>query len=285
MDARDQGHADREGETFQPAGLRDGILGFAFGVVTGAAAGLIGVGGGEFRIPVLLHVLRLPVKIAAGVNMAIGLFVVTLGVVRRWGQQAWSSDDLILGAVMVAASLLGATIGSRQAHRFSSPLLKKVVCVYLFAVGVWMVIEAVAHAENVLLEPNGLARWVLAAVVGFAIAVLSGMLGVAGGEMRIPALIYLFALPVKEAGTISLLVSVPTVAAGAFTYRRLGHIPNRVLVIAVFMGVGSVVGVLLGAALLPLVDKHTIKGLLGIILLLATVCLLLPGLFNGKRSS
>ncbi|MCI0456741.1 MAG: sulfite exporter TauE/SafE family protein, partial [Gemmataceae bacterium] len=173
---------------------------------------------------------------------------------------------------------------SRQAHRFSSPLLKKVVCVYLFAIGVWMVLEALAHAENVLLDPTGLVRWVLAAVVGFVIAGLSGVLGVAGGEMRIPALIYLFALPVKEAGTISLLVSVPTVAAGAFTYRRLGHIPNRVLVVALVMGLGSILGVLVGAALLPLVDKHTVKALLGVILLLATACLSLPGLFNGKRT-
>jgi uncharacterized membrane protein YfcA len=256
MTTKELGHEDREGEPFRPAGLRDGILGFVFGAVIGAAAGLIGVGGGEFRIPVLLHVLRLPVKIAAGVNMLIGLFVVMLGVVRRWGQQEWSRDDLILGAVMMVASLLGAAIGARQAHRFSSPFLKIVVCIYLLVVGAWMVIEAVAHAENVLLEPSGLARWVLAAVIGFVIAALSGVLGVAGGEMRIPALIYLFALPIKEAGTISLLVSVPTVAAGAFTYRRLGHVPNRVLVVALLMGLGSILGVLIGAALLPLVDKH-----------------------------
>ena len=39
------------------------------------------------------------------------------------------------------------------------------------------------------------------------------------------------------------------------------------------MGVGSLIGVLIGASLLPVVDKHTIKGLLGVILLLATVSL------------
>jgi hypothetical protein len=285
MTTKEQATTTPEGETFQSAGLSDGILGFVFGVVIGAAAGLIGVGGGEFRIPVLLHVLRLPVRIAAGVNMLIGLFVVTLGVARRWGQHAWSSDDLILAAVMVVASLLGAALGSRQAHRLTSPLLKKIVCVYLLVVGAWMVIEALAHAESVFLEPSGLVRWVLAAGVGFVVAFLSGVLGVAGGEMRIPALIYLFALPIKEAGTISLLVSVPTVAAGAFTYRRLGHIPNRVLVVALLMGLGSILGVLIGAALLPLVDKHTVKALLGVILLLATACLSLPGFFNGKNSS
>src|SRR5262249_31670113 len=125
--------------------------------------------------------------------------------------------------------------------------------------------------------------WALAAVVGLLIAAASGALGVAGGEMRIPALMYLFALPVKVAGTVSLIASIPTVAAGAAAYRRLGHLPNRVAILSVLMGVGSLLGVLVGASLLPYVDKHTLKALLGVILLAATVVLTLPGLFNARR--
>jgi uncharacterized membrane protein YfcA len=105
--------------------------------------------------------------------------------------------------------------------------LKRIVCVYLLVVGVWMVVEALAHAEHTLLEPSGPPRWILAALVGSLIATVSGALGIAGGEMRIPALMYLFGVPVKEAGTISLIASIPTVAAGAFTYRRFGHIPSH----------------------------------------------------------
>jgi uncharacterized membrane protein YfcA len=262
---------------------RGGSLGFGLGIVIGAVAGLIGVGGGEFRIPVLLYVLRLPVKIAAGANTVIGLFVVVLSVARRWGQQQLTADDLTVGSVMAVASIVGATLGAKQAHRLSSPLLKRVVCVYLLVVGVWMVVEGLADAEHTLLEPSGPAKWILVALVGLLIAVVSGALGVAGGEMRIPALMYLFAVPVKEAGTISLIASIPTVAAGALTYRRLGHIPNRVLVLSLLMGAGSIVGVLVGASQLPLVDKHTLKALLGAILLVATVCLTLPGLVNGGQ--
>ena len=101
-------------EMIEPVHGRRGTLGFIFGILIGAAAGLIGVGGGEFRIPVLLHVLRLPVKVAAGVNTVIGLLVVVLSVSRRWGRQRLTADDLTLGAVMAVASILGATIGVRQ---------------------------------------------------------------------------------------------------------------------------------------------------------------------------
>lgn len=261
----------------------EGALGLVLGVVIGAAAGLIGVGGGEFRIPVLLHVLRLPVRIAAGANMVIGLFTVTLGTWRRWGQHELSSDVLTLAAIMAVASLFGAVVGVRQAHRLPVTLLKRIVCAYLLVVGVWMIFEALAHAEAALLNPQGVLKWSLAAVFAFAIALASGSLGVAGGEMRIPALMYFFAIPVKEAGTVSLLVSIPTVAAGALSYGRLGYIPRRALSVALLMGVGSLAGVLIGAALLPHVDKHMIKGLLGAILLLATLGLMLPGLKLGRN--
>lgn len=108
-------------------------------------------------------------------------------------------------------------------------------------------------------------------LVAFAIAVVSGVLGVAGGEMRIPARLYLFGVPIVEAGTLSLAVSIPTVAAGAFADRRLGGIPNSAVPIAVAMGVASAVGVLIGAAWLPYAGREVIKGTLGVVLLLATV--------------
>jgi uncharacterized protein len=252
-----------------------GSLAAVFGVITGAAAGLIGVGGGEFRIPFLLYLFGSEVKTAAGVNLVVGLFTVCLAFIRRWGQHAWAAEDIMLAAVFTVASLFGAVLGARQAHRWSSPFLRKIVCLYMLVVGAWMISEALSQTDHVLLSPQGITKILLAALCGLAIAAVSAALGVAGGEMRIPALMYLFAMPITAAGTISLLVSIPTVAAGALTYRRLGHVPNRVLLIAIVMAGGSLAGVVIGTSFLPLVNKHVLKGILGIILLLATAALAL----------
>jgi uncharacterized protein len=257
---------------------REGLLGFGYGLVIGAAAGMIGVGGGEFRIPVLLHVLRLPVRVAAGANTIIGLAVVILGAVRRLPQYEWQSSDSGMVVAMVVALLAGALIGARMADHVPLTPLKAFVIGYLLLVGVWMIVEAFLHADHVLLNPSGVFRIILATVVSFVIAAISGSLGVAGGEMRIPALMYLFAMSIKQAGTLSLIISIPTVAAGAVAYRKMGHIPNRVLTVAMVMRAGSLVGVLIGAALLPYVNKHALKAILGAILLLATACLLFPWL-------
>jgi uncharacterized membrane protein YfcA len=241
------------------------------GLLTGLAAGFVGVGGGEFRIPILVRVLRFPIPQAAGINLVVGLFTVTLGVFRRWGQHPFGGDAVVLLGVMALASAAGATLGVLGRRRLPVRLLGLAVRAYLVVVGLWMLYEAIAHVEHVLVDPSGAARWVLAAAVAFAIAVVSGVMGVAGGEMRIPALLYLFGVPIVEAGTLSLLVSIPTVAAGALTDRRLGGIPNAVLRVTLVLALASLAGVWLGAMLLPYANRELIKGTLGVVLLLASV--------------
>jgi uncharacterized membrane protein YfcA len=254
------------------------------GVATGAAAGLVGVGGGEFRLPVLLYLFGSQLRTAAGVNLVVGLFTVVLSLLRRWPHQIWSSDDAVLAGVLVASSLAGAVAGARGAARLATPLLRKLVASYLFVVGVWMIVEAIARADRTFLEPEGLTRLLLAAVIGWTIAVASAAMGVAGGEMRIPALMYLFGVSIRSAGTISLLVSIPTLAAGALTYRRLGHVPNGALPVALAMATGSLAGVWLGVALLPQVDSHTLKAVLGGVLVLATLGIVRAGAALDTRA-
>jgi len=55
-----------------------------FGLLFGFAAGLIGVGGGEFRLPVLLYVANLPILISVAVNLVIGLLSVSISFLRRF---------------------------------------------------------------------------------------------------------------------------------------------------------------------------------------------------------
>jgi uncharacterized protein len=246
------------------------IAGTGLGVTTGFAAGLIGVGGGEFRLPGLLYLLR-DVRTTAAVNMVVGLATVSLSLIRRRSTLAWTGEWLLLVGIFAIASALGSVLGVVQSRRLASPTLRRVVQGYLILVGFWMLGEALtATSHGITLSP-GIGRAVAAFGLGFAIAAVSGALGVAGGEMRIPALHYLFGLSLVEAGTISLAASIPTVAAGALAYRRLGHLPSPALGLAGVVAAASLIGVFGGTAVLPFVDRHTLKGVLGAILLFAAL--------------
>lgn len=244
-----------------------------FGLITGIAAGLIGVGGGEFRLPFLLYYFKNP-KTAAAVNLLVGLLTVVVSALRRFSLHQWSLDEIALTVVLIAASLGGAWAGVHYAHRLPLRLLKGGIVGYLLIVGLWMLFEASVGVEHIFWAPQGMIRLGAGFVMGFVIALASAAFGVAGGEMRIPALLYFLAVPIKEAGTISLVASVPTVAMGALRYHSLGYLSREARLVAAAMGLSSVVGVFLGSALLSGVSRHVLKGCLGAILLLAPLALL-----------
>lgn len=254
-----------------------GILSFISGVVIGIAAGLLGVGGGEFRIPVLLYLLRDRPRSSAAVNLLVGAFTVMISLARRWNDQAWTSDAIAMAVVLAVGSLAGAILGARRASSLPLNLFRRAIEIYLFVVGAWMLFEGLTHTERILLSPTGTARLVIMFVVAVVVAFASAAVGVAGGELRIPALLYLCALPIKAAGTLSLVASLPTVIAGGATYRMKGELPREALSVALWMAAGSVIGVIIGAYFLPRVTGHSLKAILGAVVLAAAAGLVAQG--------
>lgn len=265
---------DIENPRLKPISPVPHLVSLGFGLITGIAAGLIGVGGGEFRLPLLLHYLKDRPKTAAGINLLVGLFTVALSLARRWGLHRWEIGDMVFVTLLAIASAAGALAGARFAHSLGATLLKRIIVAYLLLVGAWMLFESFSGKEHVFWQPQGAVKLISGLLVGFGIAFASATFGVAGGEMRIPALLYIFAFSIKEAGTVSLAASVPTVATGALSYRLLGHMPKEAIIVAAVMGTGSLVGVLLGTALLPWVGGHLLRGVFGVILLAASVGLI-----------
>ncbi len=76
------------------------------------------------------------------------------------------------------------------------------------------------------------------------------MVGVAGGEYRIPVLVFLFGLGIKVAGTTSQLVSLPTILVALWKHKTMGFVTRGAVRMAAVMGAGSVVGAVIGTAIL-----------------------------------
>ena len=69
-------------------------------------------------------------------------------------------------------------------------------------------------------------RLVVSVVLGLMIGLVSSLLGVAGGELAIPTLLFAFGADIGAAGTASLLISLPTVAVGVLRHSRPG--PSKI---------------------------------------------------------
>ncbi|MCX8153209.1 MAG: sulfite exporter TauE/SafE family protein [Candidatus Bathyarchaeota archaeon] len=255
-----------------PATTKRIIAALFFGFLMGIAAGLIGVGGGEFRIPILLYVLGLPVLTAIAVNLLVGFLTVLVSFLRRFQLGLFTMHALNIALIMSLSSILGSYIGAASTVKIQKTLLKKLLAIFLVIVGLKIGLEPFIHIPLPLHFTLGpIEETALAVLVGLAIGIISGMLGVAGGEFRIPALIYLFNFDIVVAGTTSLFVSIPTVATGFTKHHQLGHTNKGAIVVAVMMGASSVVGALIGASYAGVIEKDILKMLLGVILILATV--------------
>ncbi len=118
---------------------------------------------------------------------------------------------------------------------------------------------------------------VLAIALGLAAGVLSGLFGVGGGMLFVPALVAL-GLGQLEAQATSLLAILPTVAAGAWNQRRYGNFRPR---IALELGVASIAGVGVGALAAIALPEDVLRRLFAVLLLLVAVRLALRT--NGAR--
>lgn len=256
--------------------LRDFLVAAFFGFLIGFVAGLLGVGGGEFRLPVLICMLGFPVVVAVAANLVIGILTVVASLLARLALGVFDSSGLGLIVVMSVGSVFGAYAGAAITDRVSERRLKYAVGVLLFALGLKMVQGAIFHEApygQIFSPPVDL---LIAATLAGLIGVVCGALGVAGGELRIPMLIYLFNQPIKTAGTTSLATSLPTVATGALKHRRMGHLSRNALYVCLAMGIPSIFGAYIGAAFVPGASEFFLKMLLGVILLLAMVRVVKP---------
>jgi len=248
------------------------ILGFIIGII----AGLLGVGGGEFRLPVLICLIGFPVAIAAAANLIIGLLTIIVSLVTRLTGGMVLPEAIGVIIMMSATSILGAYAGAAITDRVKERYLKSAVAVLLVVIGVKIIYDAFVHEAASGLALGYLASLSLAALFGALIGVVSGALGVAGGELRIPVFMYFFNMPIKVAGTASLLVTIPTVATGAVKHTRMKHVSRGVVIICVAMAIPSAVGAVIGGRLALAAGEAFLKALLGTVLLLATVRIVKP---------
>ena len=262
---------EREGGTVNQT--RSLPASFGGGAIIGALGGLIGLGGAEFRLPLLIGAFRFPPLQAVILNKAMSLIVVASALPFRAAAVPFTSVAAHWSVIvnLLAGSLLGAWFGAGWAIRLASQTLYRVIAIMLLLIAVVLVLGHDRATSAAVL--TGAAQMVAGVVAGFVIGIVAALLGVAGGELLIPTLVLLFGADIKLAGSLSLAVSLPTMLVGFARYSRdrsfvvLGENRGFVLV----MAIGSIVGSFIGGQLLGIVPTPVLLPLLALILVLSAL--------------
>ncbi len=242
------------------------------GAAVGFLSGMFGVGGGFLMTPLLIFS-GIPAVVAVGTEAA---QIVASSVSGAIAQYRRNNVDVKMGVVLLAGGLLGSVIGVemvkilRQAGQFELFVAMGYV-VFLGVIGALMLIESIVTLRKTRLGSAPSARrpgqhsWIhglpfkmrfhrsklyISAVpplmIGAFVGFLAAIMGVGGGFIMVPAMIYLLRVPTNVVVGTSLFQIVFVTAAINMLHATENK--NVDVVLALLLMIGGVVGVQLGAA-------------------------------------
>ena len=212
----------------------------AIGILGGLLSGLFGIGGGTIIVPALALWLSMPQKLSAGTSVAAILPTAIVGATTYAVQ---GNVDWIAAALLAAGIVVGAQVGSLLLSRLSVSAIQWGFIGFLAVVivSLWFVVPQ--RDDVISMSP---ALGVLLVVTGFVTGILSGLLGVGGGVVVVPVLMFFFGASDLIAKGTSLLMMIPGSLSGTIGNLKRGNVDLRA---AAYIGVAASVCVPFGSML------------------------------------
>jgi len=205
----------------------------------GLSLGLIGGGGSIITVPLLVYVMGVEPHAAMGMSLGVvgATSLVGAGMHYRSG-----TVRLRTGLIFAAAGMLGAYFGTRLTYMLSDAALLLTFAGLMIVVALRMLMSGAGEGDG---AGRAAPLWTIL-TAGAGVGVLTGFLGVGGGFLIVPALVFFGGLGMKEAVGTALLVIAMNSAAGLAGHMQRGAFDMR---LAALVTLFAVAGVAVGARL------------------------------------
>ena len=185
------------------------MINLLIGLIAGLFGGLVGVGGGVIMIPLMVGVLRLTQHQAHGSSLVALVFTGLAGAITYAMK---GSVDVVASALLAVTAIFTARFGAHFAHALPEWKLKRSFGGFLLFVSILLLLKPyLAQVANPV--SAGWAKVVVLMIAGVFTGFLSGMMGVGGGTIMVPAMVLLAGMGQHMAQGSSLLAMVPAGAA------------------------------------------------------------------------
>lgn len=239
----------------------------------GLTLGLLGSGGSILTVPVLVYVVGVPEKAAIAESLAIVCLIAGGGVIPFIFKRLVSWSTVLLFSL---PGMIGAYMGALAATRISARVQLILFAVLMLSAAGLMLRRSAAHRDSSQQEPAGSAGFETVIVQGFGIGVLTGLVGVGGGFLIVPALVLLVHLPMHKAVGTSLATITLNSAAGFYKHAQVLpslHLQLDWHIITLFGALG-VVGSLTGGAIARFIPHERLRRMFGVFLVIMASFLL-----------
>jgi len=195
------------------------------GVAAGALGGLFGVGGGLIIVPGLVLVVKLDRRLANGTSLAATLPIALASL----GTYVYNDNvDWAVAGILTVGTVVGAVIGTKLLTILPKRTITIVFTVTVLATAIRLFTTSETTGRADLSPTIG----IVLVVIGVASGTLSGLLGIGGGVVLVPAMVVgLGMVPVFAKGT-SVAVIVPTSIVGTSRNRKTAYVDFKVAGVA-----------------------------------------------------
>ncbi|HEV8410557.1 MAG TPA: sulfite exporter TauE/SafE family protein [Gemmatimonadaceae bacterium] len=240
-------------------------LGLVLALIIGLTLGLFGGGGSILTVPVFVYVLGFDPKLAIAVSYPIVGITSLVGAIGHWrAGNVRLSGALLFGAV----AMTGAFAGARGASLLDGRT-QLIILGIAMATAAAMMLRSAARETAVTdtLKRPSPALYLIALCVGL----LTGLVGVGGGFLIVPALVVFGQVPMREAVGTSLLVIAMNCVSGYAGHRDVHDMPW--LYVTMFSAV-AVVGIVAGTRFAKRVPQRALKKGFAVLLLVIAILVL-----------
>jgi uncharacterized membrane protein YfcA len=259
------------------------ILGglFALSLAAGFVGALSGLGGGVFIVPGLVILAHVPMHIAVGASL-IAVVATSAGASVAFVRDGWT--NLRVAIILECATVTGAVTGAYMAGLISPPVLELLFALMMLQ-SAWFSLKKVGDElvsqsdalcarlrlggqmpdDDGTMIPYGVMNLPGGAALMVVAGVISGLLGIGAGAVKVTAMDYLMRLPLKVSSATSNFMIGVTAGAGAMVFLSRGDVAASV---AAPVALGVTAGALIGGRVLPRVNIAALRMLFVVILVL-----------------
>ncbi|MBF0563639.1 MAG: sulfite exporter TauE/SafE family protein [Nitrospirae bacterium] len=234
------------------------MVSLIIGLASGVFGGLVGLGGGVIMIPLMVQFLGLGQHKAHGTSLVALVFT---GLAGTFTYARSGSMDVIAAILIAVSAVFTARWGARFANSLPEWKLKRSFGGFLLLVSVIMLLKPyITHGDAAV---TGVLKGAVLIITGVFTGFLSGMMGVGGGTIMVPAMVLVLGFGQHLAQGVSLLAMVPAGSVGAYTHWKLGNVQ-----IGLLAGLipGIIIGTYSGATLARYLQDGTLRVVFAIVL-------------------
>ncbi len=241
----------------------DYVITVASGILIGVVSALAGIGGGTLMVPFMTLILGINAKVAVASSL------MTVIITSSSAAYVYLKENLVnmkVALLLTPATCLGAIVGSHITISLPQEDVKRILGVGLILISLLMIFGKTKEALGQV------RRFKEGSSASFLAGLLSGMLGIGGGVLKVPIMNLVMDVPIKEAVATSAFMIGLTASTGTMVYLVRGIVDPAL--VAGF-AIGIIPGATLGAKLLKGAKPKAIKILFSLLLIYAGIKLLL----------